>query len=174
MGRGMNLNRSQLPSISRQIVAALVAEEAVEVADRREVERDVESVLSNYLDEVDRVLGRARDIVQQRGLPQGQFGRAKEMAAKKAGIGLGDDGLDHVLGQMLHVLMQSQHVEEVFAEDHQLKRIIRKFLRATDEADAALEREVRSKLKHVEEGSRVWEIEYARMKEEIKRRRGIE
>ena len=170
----MNLNRSQLPSLSRQIVGALVSEEAVEVVDRREVERDVESVLSNYVDEVDRVMSRARDIVQQRGLPQGQFGRAKEMAAKQAGVGIGEDGLDYVLAQILQMLMHSSNVEEVFAEDHELKRIVRKFLRATDESDAALEREVRSKLKHVEEGSRVWEIEYARMKAEIKRRRGLD
>lgn len=170
----MNLHRSQLPSLSRQIVGALLAEEAVEVDNRHEVERDIESVLSNYLDQLDRVLSRARDIVQQRGLPQGQFGRAKEMAAKQAGIAIGDDALDHVLTQLLQMLMHSNHVEEVYAEDHALKRIMRTFLRGTDDTDAALEREVRSKLKHVQEGSRVWEIEYARMKAEIKRRRGLD
>lgn len=168
----MRLARSQLPTISRQIVKTLVEGEDIEVVSQREVERDVESVLNTYLNQVDQVLSRARDLVQQRGLPQGEFGRIKQLAADQAGIQIGDDGLDYLLAQVLEMLMHSANVEEVFSEDHVLKRKIRPFLR-TEDRDESIEAEVRSKLKHVQEGSRVWEIEYARMKEEIKRRRGM-
>lgn len=168
----MRLARSQLPAISRQIVKTLVDGEDIEVVSQREVERDVESVLNTYLNQVEQVLSRARDLVQQRGLPQGEFARIKQLAADQAGIKIGDDGLDYLLAQVLEMLMHSGNVEEVFSEDHVLKRKIRPFLR-TEERDESIEAEVRSKLKHVQEGSRMWEIEYARMKEEIKRRRGM-
>ena len=38
--------------------------------------------------------------------------------------------------------------------------------------DEELESEVRGKLKHVEEGTRTWEVEYARIMEDIRRRKG--
>jgi uncharacterized protein len=170
----MRLHRSQLASLSRQIVKSLVDAEDIEIADRREVERDVESVLTSYLNESDRVMTRARELVQQRGLPQGEFARLKQLAAEQAGIKVGDDALDYLLDQLVTMLMHSASVEEVFAEDHVLKRRMREHLRAEEELDRDIEAEVRSKLKHVEEGSRVWEIEYERMKSDIKRRRGVE
>jgi hypothetical protein len=168
----MRLQRGQIPQLSRQIVGALVGGEHIEVADRREVERDIEGVLSQYLEDVDRVLSRARDLVQQRGLPQGEFGRIKQLAADQAGIKMGDDGLEHVQAQILQMLFHSGNVEEVFSDDHQIKRIIRDLVRDDEAGDVQIEAEVRSKLKHVQEGSRLWEIEYERMKADIKRRRG--
>ena len=89
------------------------------------------------------------------------------------GIKIGDDALDYILDQILEMLMHSQNVEEVFAEDHVLRRRMRPFINKSADADQSIEAEVRSKLKHVQEGSRVWEIEYQRMKEDIKRRRGM-
>ena len=169
----MRLHRNQIPSLSRKIVKALVDAEDIEVSSRSDVERDIESVLLNYLAEVDRVVSRAREMAQQRGLPHGEFGRIKQLAAEQAGIKVGDDALDYVLNQLLQILMHSHSVEEVFAEDHQLRRRMRPFVVSEAEEDSKLEQQVRSKLKHVEEGSRLWEIEYARMKADIKRRRGM-
>jgi hypothetical protein len=168
----MRLQKTQLGTISRQIVKALVDAGDIEVVERREVERDLESVLGSYLTQLDQVLARARDLVQQRGLPQGEYGRIKRLAADQAGIKVDDDALDYVLDQLVSMLMTSENVEEVFGEDHQLRKRMRQFLMADEAAEQDIEAAVRSKLKHVEEGTRMWEIEYARMKEEIKRRRG--
>lgn len=169
----MRLSRGQVPQVSRQMVQALVAAEDIEVADQREVIRDFESVMNTYLGQVDQVVSRARDLVQQRGLPQGEFGRIKRLAAEQAGIKIDDDGIDYLLDQLLAMLMHSGSVEEVFAEDHEIKRRIRVFLRAEEQAHDNLDAEVRSKLKHVKEGTRMWEIEYERMMADIKRRRGV-
>src|SRR5690606_19711785 len=117
----MNLPRSRLPAISRQIIKTLVDGGDIEVENAREVERDIESVLSTYLTQSEQVVSRARDLVQQRGLPQGEFGRIKQLAAEQAGIKIGEEGLDYLLAQVLEMLMHSQHVEEVFSEDHVLK-----------------------------------------------------
>jgi len=169
----MRLHRNALPATSRKIVQALMSAGDIEVTNRREVERDIESVLQSYVEQADRVMQRARDLVHQRGLPQGEFSRIKELSAKQAGIKIGDEALDYVLDQLIEMLMHSASVDDVFAEDHDLKLHMRPFIKADAQTDARLDAEVRGKLKHVQEGSRMWEIEYARMKEEIKRRRGL-
>lgn len=169
----MRLSRGQVPQVSRQMVRALVEAGDIEVTDQREVERDFESVMNTYLGQVDQIVSRARDLIRQRGLPQGEFGRAKKLAADQAGVKIDDEAIDYVLDQFLAMLMHSSSVEEVFAEDHDIKRRIRVFLRAEEQAHHNLDAEVRSKLKHVQEGTRMWEIEYERMMAEIKRRRGV-
>jgi len=169
----MRLHRGALPDLSRKIAKALIDAGDIEVSDRREAERDIESVLTSYLNQVDQVVAHARDLAHQRGLPQGEFGRIKHVAAEQAGVKVGDDALDYVLEQLISMLMHSPNVEDVFVDDLALKRRMRPFLRAGEEVEQKLEAEVRSKLKHVEEGSRTWEIEYARMKADIKRRKGM-
>ncbi len=169
----MRLQRGALPDLSRKIAKALIDSGDIEVTDRREAERDLESVLTSYLNQVDEVVAHARDLAHQRGLPQGEFGRIKTVAAEQAGVKVGDDAIDYVLEQLISMLMHSPNVEDVFVDDLALKRRMRTFLRAGEQVEAKLEAEVRSQLKHVQEGSRTWEIEYARMKADIKRRRGL-
>jgi hypothetical protein len=171
----MRLQRHQLPGLARNIVKALLDARDIELAEgggAREVERDIESVLAHYLDQVDQSLTRARELTQQRGLPQGEFGRIKTLAAEQLGIKVGEEALDYVLTQLTEMLMRSSNVDEVYAADHELRVRIRPFILADAEAEGQVEEEVRGKLKHVQEGSRTWEIEYARIKEEIRRRRG--
>jgi hypothetical protein len=169
----MQLHRNQVPTLSRNMTKALVDSGAIEVADGREVERDLEAVLHGYLAQVEQALTRARELAQQRGLPQGEFGRIKQLAAEQVGVKVGDEALDYLLDQLLEMLMHSGNVAEVYAPDHELKRCLRPFIQAGAEVEHQVEQEVRSQLKHVEEGSRTWEIEYARMKADIKRRRGL-
>ncbi len=171
----MRLQRHQLPGLARNIVKALVDARDIELAKvggAREVERDIESVLSHYLEQVDQSMSKARDLTQQRGLPQGEFGRIKALTAEQFGIKVGDEGLDYVLDQLLEMLMRSANVDEVYAADHQLRVRMRPFILAEADVEGQVEAEVRGKLKHVQEGSRAWEIEYSRIKDEIRRRRG--
>jgi hypothetical protein len=39
--------------------------------------------------------------------------------------------------------------------------------------DSTLDAEVRAQLRHVREGTRDWEIEYAKVLEQVKRRKGL-
>ena len=69
--------------------------------------------------------------------------------------------------------MHSANVDEIFAEDYVLRRKMRDPLRRQFVEDDAIEQQIRGQLKHVQEGSSVWEVEYRRMSEEIKRRKGL-
>ncbi len=169
----MRLLRNQIPPLAKKIVKALIDGGDIEAESPREVERDVEAVLESYSREVDAVQTHAREIVQQRGLPQGEFSRALKLAADKAGIKTGDEALDFVLDQLTEMLMHSTNIDEVFAADHDLRRRMRPFIMGAAEVDKDVDLEVRSKLKHMQEGSRTWEIEYGRMMEEIRRRKGV-
>ena len=65
------------------------------------------------------------------------------------------------------------NVDEVFGQDHDLRRrmrpVLKKYLAADDELDA----EVRNKMKNLQEGTRTWEVEYQKIKNEIQRRKGL-
>jgi hypothetical protein len=50
---------------------------------------------------------------------------------------------------------------------------MREPLRREYASTSDVEQEVRGQLKHVQEGSALWEVEYQRMLEDVKRRKGL-
>ena len=169
----MRLYSGKVAALSEEIVKALVEGKDIECESRQEVQRDVESVFGSYLSLEREALDKAKELVESRSLPQSEFARMKKLAAEQRGIKVGDEMLDYLLDQLIEMLMHSHNVEEVFAEDHALRRRMRPVLRKYLELDEALEAEVRGQLKHVQEGSRTWEVEYQRVMGEIQRRRGV-
>lgn len=169
----MRLFSGKITPLSEDLVKAVTEGGDVECEDKKEVARDIESVLTNYL-AIDRdVMEKTKATLESRGLPQSEFGRIRKIIAEQKGIKVGDDMLDHLLDQCIEMLLHSNNVEEVFCGDHDLRRKMRPIMRKYLEADEALDVEVRSKLKHVQEGSRTWEIEYKRIAGDIQRRKGL-
>lgn len=169
----MRLYPAKIPTISSEIVSALTAAGDIETTDPREVEQDIASVLSQYL-ETDRVVtDKAKDLMQARNMAQTEFGRMKRLVADQKGFKIGDDVLDYLLDQIVEMLMHSNNVEEIFAEDVEMRRKMAPVLKRHMAIDDDLDRETRAHIKHVEEGTRTWEIEYRRVMEEIKRRKGL-
>ena len=96
-----------------------------------------------------------------------------QQIAEHHGIKVGDETLDHLLDQVVQMLMHSHNVEEVFAEDIELRRRMTPIFKKHMGVDSELEAEVRGQLKHVKEGTAQWDIEYARVLEAVKRKRGL-
>jgi hypothetical protein len=169
----MRLYSAKIPSITSEIVSMLTSAGDIETPDPKEVEQDIASVLNQYL-ETDRVVTeKAKDLVQARNMPQGEFGRMKRLVADQRGFKIGDDVLDYLLDQIVEMLMHSNNVDEVYAEDVEMRRKMAPVLKRHMAVDDELDRETRAHIKHVEEGTRTWEIEYRRVMEEIKRRKGM-
>lgn len=169
----MKLYAGKIDSIATEIVARLTQDGDIEVTDRAEAELDVASVLKEYL-RVDRELTeRAKDILEIRGLGYSHFSRTKRGLAEKKNFGLGEDSLTWILNQLLETFMQSRHVEEIYAEDAILRRKIREILQKHMAVDEELDREVRQKIKNLEEGTQTWEIEYGRVLEQMKSKYGL-
>lgn len=169
----MRLYSGKTRELSEELVKALLENKDIETEDRHEVTKDLESVLQSYVQTEREANDKAKDLLQSRGLPQSEFARIRKLAAEQRGIKVGDDTMDYLLDQLIEMLLHSGNVEEVFAEDHELRRRMRPVLRKYLELEEVVEAEVRSKLKHVQEGSRTWEIEYQRVMGDIQRRKGL-
>ncbi|NUP06553.1 MAG: DUF507 family protein [Polyangiaceae bacterium] len=169
----MRLYSGKVKPLSDELVKALLAAKDIETERKDEVVRDLESVFNAYLAADKESTDRAKHLLEVRNLPQSEFGRVKKAAAEQKGIKTGEEMFDYLLDQCIEMLMHSANVEEVFAEDHELRRHMRPVLRKYLELDEALDAEVRGKLKHVSEGTSTWEIEYQRVMADIQRRKGL-
>lgn len=169
----MRLFSGKITPLSEEIVRALVENHDIECESRKEVASDLEAVFSSYLLAEREATERAKELLQARGLPQSEFNRIRRLTADQRGIKVGDEMLDYLLDQLLEMLMHSGNVDEVYSEDHELRRRMRPVLRKHLDVDEALDTEVRSKLRHVQEGTRTWEVEYQRVMGDIQRRKGL-
>lgn len=169
----MRLYGAKVGPIAQEVVRSLVSAKDIETDAQREVVADIEAVLKSYLDTERVVDDKTRELLQRTGRGTGEFSRVRQQVAEHHGIKVGDDTLDYLLDQVVEMLLHSSHVEEVFAEDVELRRRMAPIFKRYMAADAELEAEVRAQLRHVKEGTSQWDIEYARVLEAVKRKRGL-
>ncbi len=169
----MRLYSAKVPQVASEILKALTAEGDIECESPKEVQLDIEAVLNQYVNDEQEVTDRARDMAAARNMPSNELGRLRRLIADEKGIKIGDDAIDYLLDQLLEMLMHSNNVDEIYAEDVALRRKMRDPLRKQAQTEDDLEQQVRGRLKHVKEGTSMWEIEYRRMMDDIKRRKGL-
>jgi hypothetical protein len=169
----MRLHAPKIPQLSRDILDALISNRDIETEAPEEVRLDIESVLTQYANDESQVTERAKEIVAARGLSANELGRIRRLVADERKIQIGDETIDYLLDQLVEVLMHSNNVDEVWSEDFELRRHMRDPLRKHAALDDQIQAELRGKLKHVQEGTALWEVEYRRMMEDMKRRKGI-
>ncbi len=169
----MKLYSGKIDSLATEIITRLVTDGDIEVSDRTEAEQDAASVLKEYL-RVDRELTeRAKDIMEIRGLPYSHFGRIKRGLADEKEFGLGEEGVTWILNQLLETFMQSKHIEEIFAEDTSMRRKLKEIVKKHMMVNEELDKEVRQRIRNLEEGTQTWEIEYNRVLEQMKTKFGL-
>jgi hypothetical protein len=169
----MRLYSGKIPTIATEVVRALVAAKDIEAEKPREVESDVAAVLNQYLGDEREVNDRAKDIIERTGKPQSEYSRVRQLVAEEKGIKVGDEALDYLLDQVVEMLMHSNNVDEVYVEDVELRRKMATVFKKHMAADSKLDDEVRAQLKHVKEGTRQWEVEYARVLDQVRRLKGL-
>jgi hypothetical protein len=169
----MRLYSGKVPTIAAEVVRALLAANDIESESPREVEADVASVLTQYLSVERDVNERAKDLLERTGKPQSEYSRVRQLVAEEKGIKVGDDTLDYLLDQVVEMLMHSSHVDEVYVEDVELRRKMAVVFKRHMAVDTKLDAEVRAQLKHVKEGTRQWEVEYARVLDQVRRIKGL-
>jgi len=169
----MRLYAGKVPAVATEVVRALLAPHAIESENPKEVEADVVAVLNQYLSDEREVNDRAKDVLERTRKPQTEFQRVRSLVADEKGIKVGDEALDYLLDQVVEMLMHSNNVDEVFVEDLVLRRTMAPVFKKHMAVDSTLDADVRAQLKHVREGTRDWEIEYAKVLEQVKRRKGL-
>ncbi|MBL8608640.1 MAG: DUF507 family protein [Myxococcales bacterium] len=169
----MRLYGTKAPNIAHEITASLLSSGDIEAEAPKEVEADVLSVLNQYVSQEKDVSDRTRELLERTGRGPGEFNRVRNQVAESSGIKVGDEALDYLLDQVVAIFHHSANVDEIYVEDVELRRKMRPIFKKYMAADADLDGEVRAQLKHVTEGTRTWDIEYARVMEQIKRKRGL-
>jgi len=169
----MRLHSAKVPQIASEMVDALVKGGDIETESPNEVKADIEAVLGQYIRDELEVSDRAKDFLAQRNMGPNELNRIKKLMADERKIKIGEDAIDYLLDQLVEMLMHSGNVEEVFSEDYVLRRKMRDPLRKQLGEEQDLQAEVRERLKHVQEGTALWEVEYRRTLEDIKRRKGL-
>lgn len=169
----MRLYASKIPHITEAVTRALVDPGDIEINDRDEFKRDVESILREYLRKDREITEAAKDILEARGLAYSELFRTKRMLAEREDFAIGDDAVTWITNQLLELFMRSAFVEEIYAEDAKLRKSLRDVLRRHMQADDDLDREVRRHLKHLQEGTSSFEVEYQKQLEAIKRKHGL-
>jgi len=172
----MKLYRGKIPDISREIIQCLSKEGdiAVEADLEQEAILDMEAVLKEYLNFERRVTEEAKNRLEAQQLPYSKLGRMRSQAAKDLGAPASDEILPYLLEQILQFLLHTQNVDEVFAEDATLRRKLAPILRKHMEMETELDREVRSKIRNLEEGTANFEVEYTRIMDEVKRKKRLD
>lgn len=170
----MKLYTGKVATIAEEIIQGLTRDGDIEVADTHEAQLDIEAILKEYV-RLDRELtDKAKDVMEQRNLPYGQFGKIKRGMADERQFALGDEATAWIANQILESFMASAHVEEVFADDVVLRKKVREILQKHMSVDEELDQEVRRRIKNLEEGTAAWDVEYQRAMEQIKRKHGLE
>lgn len=170
----MKLYKAKVPVIARDIISKLTQDGSLEVNDRQEAEHDIESVLNEYRRLDREVIEKTKDQLERRGLSHDMFARVRRSVAEKIDFTTGDDGLIWIANQILETFMQSQFIEEIFASDADMRRKMLEVLKHHTLVDDELDAEVRRRIKNLEEGSTHWDVEYAKVLDQIKRKRGLE
>jgi hypothetical protein len=170
----MRLYAAKITVIAGDIVRSLTLDKDIEVEDAPEVEDDLASVMREYLRLDREITERAKDRAERIGGGASEVQRIKRQLAEERNFGLGAEGVSWILDQLVQMLMRSNNVEEVFADDAVLRRKMRAVLERHMGVDDEMDKEVRSRLKHLSEGTQNWDVEYGRVMEQVKRRRNIE
>lgn len=169
----MRLFSGKVPVIAQEIVKSLTEGGDIETANPLEVQADIESVLKEHLRQERRVVDEAKNRMESRGLSYGELGKMKSQVARDMKIASGEDTLPYILEQVLEMLFHSANVEEIFAEDNVLRKKITGILRRHMDVEQELDREVRGKIKNLEEGTAAFETEYARVMDQLKRNKRL-
>jgi hypothetical protein len=159
----MRLYPKVIPTIAREVVQTLMQDGDVEVETLRinDAEKDMESVMKEYLSFEERVNAATREALERRGYDHSRFAAVKREMADVRGF------------RMIEQLLISRNVEEVFTEDNLLRKKVFGIFRKHLDVDDEIDREARARLKHLQEGTAAFDIEYQKTLELLRRSRGL-
>lgn len=164
----MRLYRGKVEPIAEDILRTLRAAGDIEVEEESEAKLDIEAVLKEYLRLEREITEEAKTRMEVRGLSYGQLGRVKSQVSKERGAPQHDEILPYLLDQILNLLFHSNNIAEIYSEDHELRRKITPILKKHMDVDSELDKEVRSKIKNLTEGTSNFDVEYARVMGQLK------
>lgn len=169
----MRLFGTMVQPLTKDIIDTLMQREMIEFVEqqRPEVEADVRAVFDEYLRTERNLTEKAKDLAQARGLSFSDHNKIKRQLAEEQRFGLYEESVGYLATQILEVLLHSNHVEEIFAEDHEIRTAIMPVLRRRMGTGNEIEAAARKQLRNLKEGTLDWEIRYRQEMERLQRSR---
>jgi hypothetical protein len=171
----MRLYPKVIPIISRECIQKLMQEGDIEVEPLRiaDAEMDMSAIMREYLANEERVNQATREALERRGYDYSKFNQVKREMADVRGFKMGDEGIEFVINQMIEFLLISRNIEEVFSPDNVIRQKIFAIMKKHLDVDEEIDREARTRLKHLQEGTSAFDIEYNKTVDQIRRARGL-
>ena len=171
----MRLYRGQVSAVAGELCKLLVDGGDLEVTSKNipEVEKDIESVLTEFIRLDRELVDEARDRISDRG-GRGSIGREKEKLSRQKGIDIAEDPVGYIINQLIETFFHSHFVEEVYSLDRHMRKKMNPVLKRHMSVEEELDEEVRDKIKNLEEGSQAWDIEYQKAMGKLKRTKNLE
>ena len=171
----MRLYPKVIPIISREGVQLLMQEGDIEVEPMRiaDAEMDLSAIMREYLANEERVNQATREALERRGYDHSKFNQVKREMADVRGFKMGDEGIEYVINQMIEFLLISRNVEEVYSADNILRGKLFGVMKKHLDVDDEIDKEARARLKHLQEGTSAFDVEYNKTVEQIRRARGL-
>jgi uncharacterized protein len=171
----MRLYPKVIPIISREAIQQLMQDGDIEVEPMRvaDAEMDLSAIMREYLANEERVNQATREALERRGYDYSKFNQVKREMADVRGFKMGDEGIEYVINQMIEFLLISRNVEEVYSADNILRQKLFGRMKHHLDVDDEIDREARSRLRHLQEGTSAFDIEYNKTVEQIRRARGL-
>jgi hypothetical protein len=138
-----------------------------------DAEMDMSAIMREYLANEERVNQATREALERRGYDYSKFNQVKREMADVRGFKMGDEGIEFVINQMIEFLLISRNVEEVFAADNVIRSKVFEVMKKHLDVDDEIDKEARARLKHLQEGTSAFDIEYNKTVEQIRRARGL-
>lgn len=171
----MRLYRKIIPKIAQEIITTLDKNKLIEVESdvKVEAELDLAAVMVEYMNSLEQIDHEARDLAKRRGIGHERMHQVRTAVADSKKIKIGDEGIEFVLEQLLEALMASKNIEEVFADDKELRKTINEIFHKFASVDEEIDKEVRRRIRNHREGTPEWDIDYGRLVAQIKRQKGL-
>lgn len=153
--------------VSEAIVHNLVKGGHIETTSNTEAIKDIEAVFMSYHNIEQHISRKAQEIIGNSGLSHDNFYQTKKMLAQQNGIEIGNETITYLMKQIIATMMQSQYIDEIYSEDHILQRNMRTFINELLDENKNVDKKIKKQLKHVNQDTDKWKIEYQRLKERI-------
>lgn len=171
----MRLYPKLVPIIAREVIQRLTQDSDLEVEPIRQsdAELDLAAIMREYLANEERVNQATQEALVRRGYDHTKFAQVKREMADVRGFKLGEEGIEFIINQMLEFLLVSRNIEEVFASDNEMRPKILQVMKRHLDIDEEIDREAKSRVKHLQEGTSAYEIEFQKVIDQIRRARGL-
>ena len=167
--------RGKVPVIAQEVIQTLIEDGSIEVDSQNKVEaeQDIKAIMDDYLRRERRLRSEVQDYMASRKISYDRYGEIRKMKAQEHNHPVGDKVISYLASQFTEMFMNSASVEEVYADDREIRGKVFAILKKHNVNESELRDEAKAKLKHLKENSLEFQIRFPEALQEVRRKHGL-